>query len=339
MNGDVVVDIFGGEARPGKNWTAHTKSVVFSVSKGVTTILLLMAAESGFLDLDRPVAEYWPEFGAHGKGSLTVRELLAHRGGIIGLEQPVAPHELGAWFPVVDALATQKPLWRPGTGHEYHAITLGYLAGEVLRRTTGCLPSEWLAAEVAAPLGLDMTYGDDIDDPNRALIRQPMDQGAGIPMSPFDDETSAQILFSHVYGPGDIFEVSNKPVFLDHESPAANLVTRARDLARLYSATVVTTDGVRLLQASTVAEASAPLSIGKPLLGPDVGTRWGTGFMIHSHRRPMAGPGSFGHDGAGGQLAFAHPGLELGFGFQTAFPGGDFDDRANRLTTALQTCL
>ena len=339
LEGKVVVDIFGGHSAPDRSWNSNTRSVVFSASKGITTVLVLMAVEAGLLDLDHPVAEYWPEFAVHGKDRLSVRELLAHRAGLIGLETAVTPQQLRQWFPVVNALAAQQPRWQPGTAHEYHALTFGYLAGEVLRRSSGRRPSEWLATEVADPLGLLMTYGDDPGNQDRALIRRPASHGDGIPLSDLQETMMAQVFFSDVYGSSDIFEGSNTPLFLTAESPAGNIVTRARDLARFYSATVTTTDGVSLLETGTVRDAAEPVSFGKPVHGPDVGSVWGTGFMVHSPRRPMAGPGSFGHDGAGGQLAFAHPDLNLGFGFQTASPGGDLDERADRLCAALLSCL
>ncbi|MGQ4383757.1 serine hydrolase domain-containing protein [Streptomyces sp. SAS_270] len=338
IDGKPVVDIHGGESRPGRPWSEQTRSVVFSVSKGVTTILLLMAAERGLLDLDEPVATYWPEFATHGKDRVTVRQMLAHRAGLVAPDIEHTPEDLKAWGPVVDGLAAQAPLWKPNTDFAYHALTLGYLAGEVLRRVSGKMPSQWLAEEVAGPLGLATTYGADPADENLAPIRHPADEGDGVPIDVEDLQLQERAFMSSAYGP-DVFEAANRSVYLGTESPAANLVTRARDLARLYSATVTEVDGIRLTGSDVIAEASKPLSFGKPFLGPDAGHIWATGFMVHSTRRGMAGPGSFGHDGAGGQLAFAHPGLRLGFGFQTAQAGGDDDIRAEILSAALRSSL
>ncbi|MDX2939552.1 serine hydrolase domain-containing protein [Streptomyces ipomoeae] len=338
VEGKTVVDIHGGEARPGRPWNEQTRSVVFSTSKGVTTILLLMAAERGLLDLDEPVATYWPEFGAHGKDRITVRQTLAHRAGLIAPEIEHTPQDLKAWLPVVDGLAAQAPLWKPNAAHAYHPLTFGYLAGEVLRRVSGKLPSQWLAEEVAGPLGLSTTFGADPADEDLAVIRRTTGVGDGVPLTVEARQLSERAAMTSAYGP-DLFEASNGEVYLGTESPGANLVTRARDLARLYSATVTEVDGIRLTGADVIAEASKPLSSGTPFLGPDAGHIWATGFMVHSPRRGMVGPGSFGHDGAGGQLAFAHPGLRLGFGFQTAQAGGDDDLRAEILSAALLSCL
>lgn len=168
IEGTTVVDIYGGEARTGVSWTPATRSIVFSVSKGITAISLLMAADQGFLDLDQPVAAYWPEFGVHGKDRITVREALAHRAGVPSFSQPWDSAALAEWFPVVDGLAAQQPLWEPGTGFLYHAISVGFIAGEVLRRTTGQRPGQWLAANIAGPRGLQIAYGADVSDPDLA---------------------------------------------------------------------------------------------------------------------------------------------------------------------------
>src|SRR3954452_9925541 len=137
------------------------------------------------------------------------------------------------------------------------------------------------------------------------------------------------------FDPQDLPAVAAQPEFLGCELPAGNLVTTARSLARLYAATVGEVDGVRLLDPATVRDARVVRSEGKPFAGPDEGNRWGTGFMFDSVRRGMAGPGSFGHDGLGGHLAFGHLESRIAFAYQTARPGGVPDDRAEALCRAL----
>jgi len=338
IGGKTVVDIYAGVVRGNEPWTASTRAVGFSVSKAVTAICLVMAADQGFLDLDEPVAAYWPEFGQHGKGNVTTRQVLAHRAGLPALEQPVKADDLKRWIPVVEALAEQHPLWEPNRSFMYHAVTVGFIAGEVLRRTTGKSPSQWLADHIAGPLGLGMTFGADAADRDLAPVLPPaFTPGAVLP----EEELALAIkvmMMDSVYSP-DIFRAANEDALLAAESPAVNIVSTARDLARLMSATVVSTDGVRLLSPGAVQEAIVPQSFGKPFIGPDRGDIWGTGFMLHSSRRAMAGQGSFGHDGAAGQIAFAHPGHGLGFGYQTIKPGGDDDTRAEVLSAALRRCL
>ncbi|WP_315070580.1 serine hydrolase domain-containing protein [uncultured Microbacterium sp.] len=340
IDGATVVDIYAGEMADGRPWAKDTRSAVFSVSKAVTAICLLMAAERGYLDLDVPVVEYWSAFGRHGKDRITTRQVLAHRTGTVAFEHPWEAADLAAWVPVVDSLAAQEPLWSPGSAFAYHPVSVGFIAGEILRRTTGMRPNQWLQEHIAGPLGLDVTFGAEEHDTNVAQVRdstQPED--AGIPLSAADAAFMARaMLLDGAYRP-NLFAGANGQAFLGQESPAANLVTSARDLARLFAATVQSTDVSRLLSDVTLEEALVPLSFGQPFFGPDKGDVWGTGFMLHSSRRAMAGAGSFGHDGAGGQLAFAHPGLRLGFGFQTVQPGGDDDPRAEELCVALRAAL
>lgn len=337
-DGNAVVDLFAGNARPNTPWKRDTRSVVFSVSKGVSAICLLMASERGYLDLDLPVARYWPEFAAHGKNRLTVRQLLAHRAGLVYPATTLTPADIRNWKPTADALAAQAPQWTPNEKYAYHPLTMGFLAGEVLRRTTGKKPSQWLAAYIAEPLGLAMTYGADGQSPDFAPILPP---SVGQPVAiPTELQVVAEkaMTMSGAYDP-DFFSGANGQVFLGSESPAVNLVSSARDLARLYAATVSDTDEIRLLQEDSITQAIKPLSEGQPVYWPDAGNIWGTGFMLHSPRRRMAGPGSFGHDGAGGQLAFANPKHRLGFAYQTIQAGNHDDPRAELLSQALLQCL
>ncbi|PKV95508.1 MULTISPECIES: serine hydrolase [Amycolatopsis] len=340
-DGKPVVDLSAGETDRGR-WTPDTRSVVFSVSKGVTTVCVLMAVERGLIELDAAVAKYWPEFADNGKETTTVRQLLAHQAGLVAPEADLTADDLRAWHPVVDRLARQAPAWIPGTTFAYHAITFGWLAGEVLRRASGQRPSEWLRDHVAGPLNLAMTYGADLADPDFCPMLEPLPN-----TEPAEaiDELLAQPMavramsLGGLFDPANMTESANGPDYLTPEIPGANLVANARSLARLYAATVGEVDGIRLLAPDTVSDAAAVRSKGKPFIGPAEGNRWGTGFMLASTRRGMAGPGSFGHDGLGGQLAFAHPETRIAFAYQTARPGGVPDDRAEALCRALRTCL
>lgn len=159
-----VVDLWAGEHEHGP-WTPDTRSVLFSVSKGVTTVWMLMAVETGHLDLDSLVTDYWPESCACGKDRLTVRDVLAHCAGLIAPEEDLTTEDLRAWHPVAEALARQPPLWQPGSAHAYHALTFGVLAGEILRRATGKWPSHWVRERINEPLGITMTFGADPANP------------------------------------------------------------------------------------------------------------------------------------------------------------------------------
>ena len=343
FEGRQVVDLWAGDTGSGP-WARDTRSIVFSVSKGITTICLLMAAERGLLELDAPVAQYWPEFGAFGKEAVTVRQVLAHRAGLPWPEVDLTPSDLLAWDPVVKALAEQAPVWEPGSDHAYHALTVGWLAGEVLRRVTGMRPAEWLDRHVCAPLQVEMAFGVDPAAPDLALMQPPL---------PVTDEAAAAELAAAMQNPGvvramslgAVFDVTdlcgsfNRPEIMRAEIPAGGLVTNARNLARVYASAIGEVEGVRLLSDAVLDDAVRVQSEGTPFAGPDAGHRWGTGFMLSSRARPMLGPGSFGHDGAGGQLAFGHRGLRIGFGYHTNRPGGIPDDRADALCRALESCL
>ncbi|MGN8132994.1 serine hydrolase domain-containing protein [Paenarthrobacter sp. 22069] len=338
VEGTTVVDLFGGHSRANTPWTRETRSVVFSVSKGITAICLMMASERGYLDLDLPVARYWPEFAAHGKDQITVRQLLAHRGGLVYPFAPLTAADIRGWIPAVDALASQAPQWPPGESFAYHPITMGFLAGEVLRRTTRKKPSEWLKNYIAEPLGLTMTFGADGHSPDFAPIIPPNVEVAA-PYPPDEIVLMQKAMTMSGAYDADFFNGANQDAFLGSESPGVNLVATARDLARLYGATVAEVDGLRLLDDDSISHAIRPLSQGQPFYGVDEGNIWGTGFMLHSKRRAMVGPGSFGHDGAGGQLAFANVEHRLAFAYQTVQAGAQNDSRAELLSQALRGCL
>lgn len=340
MGDQLVVDLWTAD----DSWEPTSRSCLFSVSKGVTTLIMLMAVERGQLDLDAPVITYWPEYGQHGKAGTTVRQLLAHRAGLLAADADLTREDLQNWNPVARALADSRPAWQPGGAFAYHALTVGYLAGEVLRRATGRRPAQWLSEEIAEPLGLGLAFGADPSDPD---FRPQSDQIGLGEMSAFDDmlaQLDPLAIRAFTLGGGGLdplrlFPASNDPSFLGLEMPAANLVGSARDCARLYAVAAGGIDGQQLLRPDTIRDAMRVQSQGAPFVGIDEGIRWGTGFMLDCDKRPMLGPGSFGHDGAGGQLAFGHLDHHLGFGYQTTRPGGLVDERSNALCRALQQCL
>ena len=340
LHGALVVDVHAGDHQLGP-WSADTRSILFSVSKGITTVCVLMAVEAGHLALDEPVATYWPEFAQNGKGSLTVRQLLAHRAGLIAPDEALTLEDLSGWFPVTEALARQQPLWEPGTAHSYHALTFGWLAGEVLRRATGLRPADWLHQHINEPLGLGLTFGTDpATDPHFAFQEAILPSTQEPTLEAPDTQMQARVMGMNGAMDGmNLFATANTSALLGYESPAANIVGTSHDIARLYAATIGEIDGIRLLQPDTIQDARLPQSIGAPFFGPDAGHRWGTGFMLDSPVRSMAGPGSFGHDGAGGQLGFAHPESGVALAYATIRPGGDPDDRAEALCRALRTVL
>jgi CubicO group peptidase (beta-lactamase class C family) len=327
--GQPVVDLWAGIAdQPsGRAWAEDTIVLVFSCTKGMTAILANLLAQRGQLDLDAPVAEYWPEFAANGKAAIPVRWLLSHQAGLLALDAPLTVDELCAWDPVIAALEAQAPLWEPGTQHAYHALTYGHLVGEVLRRITGRTVGQLFADEVAGPLKLSSWIGlPEAEEPRVARLE---------PAPPVEDEGLRAIL-DVVSGPGSVFErsVLGAPVELvtadggwfgsrqvrAAEIPAGNLVTDARSLARAYAATVGEVDGLRLLAPETVEAArtvqtatSTPWGL-PPGLEPFAMVA-GLGFQVTTPLARLLGPSSFGHGGAGGSMGLAEVEHELGFGY------------------------
>ena len=161
IDGHPVVDVWGGfvdEARSAP-WQEHTLTNVWSTTKTMTFLCALMLADRDELDFYAPVAEYWPEFSAAGKEKVLVRHVMGHTAGLAGWTEPVAPEALADWDRCTSLLAAQEAWWEPGTAHGYHALTQGYLIGELVRRITGETIGAWFAREVAAPLGADFFIG------------------------------------------------------------------------------------------------------------------------------------------------------------------------------------
>jgi CubicO group peptidase (beta-lactamase class C family) len=160
-DGRPVVDLWGGVADPdtGRPWSRDTLQLVYSATKGVTATAAHVLAQRGVLDLDAPVAEYWPEFAANGKGDIEIRHLLAHTSGVSGWQPPIELADIYDAEASAARLASQPPWWEPGTASGYHALAYGHLIGAVIRRVTGRSLGEFFAAELAGPLGADFHIG------------------------------------------------------------------------------------------------------------------------------------------------------------------------------------
>jgi CubicO group peptidase (beta-lactamase class C family) len=346
VNGRNVVDLWGGVARRGTGapWLRDTLAVVFSASKGVVAICAHVLVSRGRLDLDEPVAVYWPEFAQAGKSEVTVRDLLSHRAGLPLVEGDLTLAEIAAWTPVIRDLERQAPLWPPGSGHGYHALTYGWLVGEVIRRVTGLTPGQFLAAEIARPHGLDLWLGLPVDQHHRTVHLEPPLAPFEVPLDPpafVRDALRAVTLNDQLPFPGlEPRHVWNDPSFLTAEVPAGNLAATARDLARLYAMTVATGAGDALLAPDVLADAVIERSTGAPVFGMAASEeRWASGFALGSAATPMLGPASFGHGGAGGQVAFADLEHRIGFAYVNNRMGGLGDGRARSLVGALNACL
>ncbi|MEV7013717.1 serine hydrolase domain-containing protein [Streptosporangium sp. NPDC051022] len=328
LHGRKVVDLWGGIADPatGRRWERDTLQVVFSTTKGVTAACAHLLAQRGELDLDAPVAEYWPEFAANGKERVPVRWLLTHQAGLPAIDHPITPAEAIAWHPMVTALAAQRPLWEPGTAHGYHAHTYGWLVGEVVRRVTGRSLGTFLAEEIAAPLGLDLWIGLPKSEHHRAsrIVAAPIDldalaridldtlpEPAREAMRAYADPTSLTMRAMTVVTP---MLNHDDPDEQAAEMPSTNGVCTARALARFYAALIGEVDGHRILSPGILAAATA-----EQVAGVDrvlrVPVRLGTGFGLPTPDAFWYSPTAFGFPGYGGSLGFADPANGLAFGY------------------------
>jgi CubicO group peptidase (beta-lactamase class C family) len=326
--GEKVVDIWGGVAdeNTGRPWAEDSLQLVFSTTKGATAICANLLAQRGDLDVDAPVVKYWPEFGAEGKENIPVRWLLSHRAGLPVIDDPPSPEEALAWDPIIKLLEQQRPVWEPGTAHGYHALTYGWLVGEVVRRISGKSLGTFFAEEVAGPLGLDFWIG--LPASQEGRVSPLIQSGFGVADVNIDLEALPKEIREIAEAFTNPDSLVNRALFVTKpplefnspevhaaEIPAANGITDARSLARMYAGQVGKgVDGVRLFTDETVAKATTEQSNGpdKVLFAP---TRFGLGFFLDSAFAPLGGPNSFGHAGAGGSLGFADPDADIGFGY------------------------
>ncbi|MBX3027156.1 beta-lactamase family protein [bacterium] len=341
-DGRVVVDLWAGVAdhATGRPWRMDTPVIVFSVSKGFTAAAVHLLVERGALDLDAPVARYWPAFAANGKGDIPLRWVLAHRAGLAAVDGALTLDEVLAWDPVVRAIAAQAPNWPPGSGHGYHARTFGWILGEVIRRVTGRSPGRFIAEAISGPLGLEFWIG--LPAPlmaRRARLRPP---AAGLPS--LSEMLGADSLTARVMnGPSGLFgydEMWNRAEILAAEMPSSNGVGTARALARFYAALIGELEGRRLLRPETVARATEVQSQGADLVLM-LSSCFGLGFMLQPTIAPDGGRRCFGHAGAGGSTAFADPEAGLAFGYVTSQLQFDLagDPRSRALVRAVYASL
>lgn len=350
LDGENVVDLWAGHAdldgqRP---WQRDTIANVFSTTKGVTAILAHRLVEEGRIDLDAPVTRYWPEFGQAGKEKIPVRDLLSHRCGLPALRDFLPPEALFDWDAMTSALAAEKPWWEPGTAHGYHAVTYGWLVGEVIRRVTGKSVGTYLRDEITGPLGLDFAIGiPEADDARCAVLSPPpMVHLPGEPnlMELIMSDPSSITALAFINPPSlALPDTVLSRAWRGAEIPGANGHGTARALATLYGAIAVGGDvgGVHVLGPEAGGRAATEHSVG-PDLVLRLRTRFGLGFML-SQPGNLLGPndGAFGHPGAGGSIAFADPKARVGFSYVMNRMGPYIliDPRATALVGAFYDCL
>lgn len=335
VDGEPVVELTGGVADDtGRPYDEGTLQMVFSSTKGATAACAHLLAQRGELDLSAPVVDYWPEFGAHGKDHVPVGWLLCHKAGLIDTDASLSFEEALDWDTVCAALADTTPVWEPGSRHGYHAVTYGWLVGEVVRRVSGRSLGTFFREEVAEPLGLEFWIGLPESEQPRVASLIPM-AGPELPMMMAEEGTGSERAPSGLIEMLDMFlgegnlagralcapggalrdeQAWNRPELRAAEVPAANGVTNAPSLARMYASLVGEVDGVRTLEAETVERATEV-----QVEGPDAvlvfPIPFALGFMTHSDFSPFLGGRSFGHYGAGGSVGFADPDRRIAGGY------------------------
>ena len=323
-----VVDLWAGhaDAARARPWQRDTLVNLFSVGKAISAVCLLRLVEAGRVDLDAPVARYWPEFAQGGKARVPVRYLLTHQVGLPAVGRVLPPEAWRDWTLMTGALAAQAPWWEPGTGHGYHVHTQGFLIGEVIRRVIGQSLGAYFRAELGGPAGLDWHWGlgpehdarcadylPPAPSPERdAFERRLRGDGGAL-------EGLALMRLHAYHNPPQLSGMSivNTRAWRAAEVPSTNGYGTARAIARLYSALATdgTLDGVHVLGPEMVARA-----ITEQVNGPDIvlerPTRYGLGFQLTMPERRLGpGPRAFGHFGAGGSLGFADPDARVAIGY------------------------
>lgn len=338
LQGKTIVDLWGGMARADTQtpWTTDTVSIVFSSTKGATALCAHMLASRGKLDLDAPVATYWPEFAQAGKAHVPVKMLLNHQAGLPAVRAPLPQGAYADWELMVNALAKEEPFWEPGTRNGYHALTMGWLVGEVVRRVSGKSLGTFFQEEVAKPLGLDFWIGLPEEYESRVA-----------PM--IAAEPDSQSLTGNYMGARPEYDSRAAHAA---EIGAAGGITNARGLAGMYAPLACggKLNGVELVRPDILARMSRVSSA----TGRDavlvMPTRFALGFMksMDNRREPVGVQDSvlisedaFGHVGAGGSFGFADPRAAMSFGYtmNRMGPGASLNDRGQSLVDATYRSL
>jgi CubicO group peptidase (beta-lactamase class C family) len=324
VDGELVVNLWGGwrDADGRRPWQEDTLASVFSGSKGLTSTCVHLLAERGVLDVRKPVAAYWPEFGQSGKGDITIATVLAHRSGVIGPQRRLDAEQVLDWDLVCSELAAAEPWWTPGTAQGYHMVTFGFILGEIVRRVTGLTVGEVLRYEIAEPLSADLHIGLPSHEHDRCAemvnkphIRDVLANG-NAPERPTSlaEHGMAGMAVAMGFVPDDELGSQDITRWRAAEFPATNAHVSALGMATFYNAMAQEKllSYERMLQCR-VSQGGFDNDV---VLGPRVADHgWGLGYMLN--QRCIAGPNplSFGHGGSGGSYAFVDLEHRIGYAY------------------------
>lgn len=345
VDGELVVDLWGGIAdrESGRPWQRDTLQVIFSGTKGLVAVCVLLLIERGEIGLETRVAERWPEFGAAGKEGVTVRELVTHTARLPGFAEPVTMADLTDDRRAAALLAAQPRFDDPRAVRCYHPLTYGWLLGELVRRVDGRSIGRFFAEEVAAPLDLEVFIGLPAEHEPRVSRLALAESWPTLPIF-MPGEVAGDALASAAWQNPPVWAWETFPwnsrEFHAAEIPGAGGIATARSLAKLYGRLE------QVLAPETLALAATELERRVDGYGPPEETLedvFGVGFMLQSELMEMGPPAdAFGHGGAGGSMHGRWPGLGVGFSYAMNLMHDDFpaaDPRSDALLTALHESL
>jgi len=316
INGKHVVDLWGGyaNAEKTKKWKKDTIVNVYSTTKVMTALCIHMLVDRGLLDLDAPVANYWPEFAQAGKENLLIRYLLSHTSGLAGWDKKFRAKKLYDWDLMVNLLAAQKPWWEPGTKSGYHTSTFGYLLGELIKRVTKKTPGTFFREEIATPLGADFYIGlpEEHDVRVADLIPPPP-----IDLSTFGEIDPKSVAMRSLTNPMIDVKLTKTREWRNAEIPADNGHGNARSVSRITAALACggELDGVRLLSENAIKRSIEEQSYGTDLV-LNVPIRFGLGWGLQSKETPIGpNPNLFYWGGYGGSVVAVDLDAKMSFSY------------------------
>ncbi len=316
VDGELVVDLWAGnittDTSPNSPWERDTVITTWSVTKSMVALCCHLLSDRGELDLHAPIATYWPEFSANGKGRVTTANVLSHAAGISGFEHPVVAADMWDWDKMTSLLAAQTPWWEPGTQSGYHILTQGYLLGEVVRRITGRTVGQFFADEIAGPLGADFRIGIGPEDDHRIAHVIASAEEIDIPEGSLDTIAARSAAY-----PRRSALIANTHPWRRAQVPSSNGHGNARAIARIHSmvANGGVVDGVRILSACACERIFEQQTYGMDLVLGRV-IRQGLGFGLISPEMPLSpNPRSCYWFGRGGSLGLIDCDARMSFGY------------------------
>ena len=360
IEGERVINLWGGfkDAKKSMLWEEDTLCNTFSVSKAMTTACILKLIQEEKIDLNEKVSFYWPEYGCNGKENTTIKDLLTHRAGVFAFEKnfKIKNEEWTDWNLFVGKLARQKPFYTPGSAQSYHAITFGFLIGEVVRRVDGRSLGKYFKENIGDPFDIDFIFGLEDEDINRTAdivmskMRAPFLAKAFFktpswlipkrirPVINLINESDFKKAFFNTETEKDSV---NSKAWKRAEIPAANGFGSAKGISKFYS-TLIDNFSEPILSKKTLDHATQFHSLGPDTVLLNLPIKFGLGFMMENPYSPLGqNPDLFGHSGVGGSVGFADRKRKIGFGFTKNYmhPPGKLFKSANDLTNLFYSIL